>query len=86
MNEKLLQSFLNEEGSDHVRKLLLGRISECRTGASTGVHKYEFNRFNVTIDCESDQATIEDDLNGGPKGQGSWPLEKFVFALWQELR
>ena len=86
MNEKLLQSFLNEEGSDHVRKLLLGRISDCRTGASTGVHKYEFNRFNVTIDCESDQASIEDDLNPAPKGQGSWPLEKFESALWQKLR
>ncbi len=82
MNEKLLQSFPNEEGSDHVRKSNL-RVSY---GSFNGCAQFEFNRFNVTIDCESDHATIEDDLNPGPKGQGSWPLEKFVSALWQELR
>jgi len=83
MNQKLLQGFLEEEATDHVRKLLLNRISECRTGVVTGVHKYEFNRFIVTVDCDSSQVTIEDDLNPNPDGRGSWPLQEFGSALWQ---
>ena len=55
MNEKLLQSFLNEEGSDHVRKLLLGRISECRTGAGlprATYYRHLNSRSRETADCE----------------------------------
>ncbi|WP_143271694.1 hypothetical protein [Bradyrhizobium mercantei] len=86
MNEQLLQSFLSEEANDYVRQLLLRRISEFRSGASVGVHKFEFNRFIVTIDCELGEATIEDDLNPGPEGKGSGPLESFISALWQNDR
>jgi hypothetical protein len=72
-----------EEASDYVRKLLLKRISECRTGAASGIHKYEFNRFIVTLDCDTNEVTIEDDLNPNPNGRASWSLEEFGSALWQ---
>ena len=83
MNQALLQAFLTEEVSDHVRQLLLRYISECRSGTAKGSRRYEFNRFNVTIDCDLDTVTVEDDLNVDPSGQGSWPLEEFSAALWR---
>jgi hypothetical protein len=83
MNQQLLRGFLDEEANDYVRKLLLNRISECRTGSAAGIHKYEFNRFIVTINCDSREVTVEDDLDPGPDGRASWPLEEFGTALWQ---
>ena len=80
---KLLQDFLNEEMNEHVKCLLLSRITECRNGVATGIYKYEFNRFVVTINCESNEVTIEDDLNPSSDGEGSWPLDEFHSALGQ---
>ena len=82
MNHKILKSFLEEEANAHVRKLLLRRISDCQTGAAIGCHKYEFNRFMVTIDCDAKEAVIEDDLTPGADGQGRWSLSEFGSALW----
>lgn len=83
MNQELLQRFLNEEATTHVRQLLLRHISDCRAGASQGQRTFEFNQFNVTIDCESSTAIIEDELNVSPSGETSLSLEQFAADLWR---
>jgi hypothetical protein len=81
MDKDLLEAFLKEEANDHVRKLLLRKISECQTGAAIGRHKFEFNRFVVTIDRDSKQAIVEDDLTAGVEGEGRLPIAEFGSAL-----
>jgi hypothetical protein len=83
MHSQLLENFLREEATEHVRQLLLRHLSECKTGAATGKRTFEFNRYNVTIDVDGKQVTLEDDLDVGPSGRASWPLEEFVSALWR---
>lgn len=83
MNDELLQRFLEEELNDHVRQILLRRVSECRSGTAFGQQTFEFNRFNVIIDCERNMVTVEDELNPEPTGQGCWPLEEFAAVLWR---
>lgn len=82
MNKELLEAFLKEEANDHVRKLLLRKLSECRTGAAIGRHKFEFNRFVVTIDCDLKQAVIEDDLTPGAEGESTLTVDELGSALW----
>ena len=81
MNQQLLADFIRFEAIDYVRELLLNRIAQCGTGEAIGIRKYEFNRYDVTIDCNSREVTIEDDLNPEPDGRGSWSLEEFESAL-----
>jgi hypothetical protein len=83
MNTGLLQEFIDEEADENVRQLLLRRIEECRVGIATGVRKYDFNRFIVTIDCESKIATVEDDLDPRSAGKGMVTFEDFRSALWR---
>lgn len=82
MNKELLNAFLKQEATDHVRKLLLRKISECRTGAATGQHRFDFNRFIITIDCDSRRAVIEDDLTSGAAGESILSIDDFASMLW----
>jgi hypothetical protein len=81
MSQDLLRRFLKEEANSHVRKLLLRHISECRSGAAYGHRTFEFNCFNISIDCESRTVTIEDELDTAPSGEASWSLDEFSAAL-----
>jgi hypothetical protein len=81
MNQQLMSDFLRFEATDYVRELLLNRIFQCSTGEARGIRKYEFNRFDVTIDCDTKEVTIEDDLNPEPDGRESWSFEEFAPAL-----
>ena len=78
MNAPLLENFLREEATEHVRQLLLRHLSECKAGAATGKRTFEFNRFNVTIDVDRKQVTLEGDFDVGPSGQTSLPLDLVV--------
>lgn len=81
MKTELLNSFLNEEADDHVRELLLRQISDCRSGKTVGSRKFDFNRFAVTLNCETRQILLEDDLDAEKSGEGVWPMEEFESAL-----
>jgi hypothetical protein len=83
MQPQLLDSFLREEVTEHVRQLLLRYISDCKTGSALGKRTFEFNRFDVTIDCDAKLVTLEDDLDPGSSGQASWPFDEFASALWR---
>lgn len=83
MSQELLQRFLQDEASSQVRQLLLRHISDCRAGVVHGRRTFEFNQFDVTIDCESNMAIVEDELNVSPTGKASWSLEEFSAALWR---
>jgi hypothetical protein len=83
IGQELLLRFLEEEESGHVRQLLLRHISDCRAGIVQGRHTFAFNVFNVTIDCESNTVTLEDELDVTPIGEARYSLDEFSAALWR---
>lgn len=83
MNKELLQRFLKDEANSHVRNLLVRCISDCRAGLMSGQRSFEFNQFNVTIDCESGTVLVEDELDVAAGGEVRCSLEEFSAALWR---
>jgi hypothetical protein len=78
VNNALLNEFLAEEGSPEIREKLLVSI---RQPNSPAVLKFTFNRFNVILDFEKKEVTVEDDLTVGPEGEIKLVFEEFVRAL-----
>jgi hypothetical protein len=78
MNSALLSEFLAEEGSLEIREKLLVSIREPDSRAAL---KFTFNRFNIILDYEKKEVTVEDDLTVGPEGEFNLGFEEFVRAL-----
>lgn len=72
----LLEQFLREECTPHVRRLLC----EAR-GASTPRREFEFNRFNLILDGDAGCVTITDELDTSPAGAVDVPLDEFWIAI-----
>lgn len=83
MIQELINRFIKDEASSHVRQLLLGYISDCRAGARHGKRTFEFNQFTVTIDCDASTVTVEDELNATASGESHCSLEEFSKAIWR---
>jgi hypothetical protein len=83
MNTELLNTFLSEDGDAYARRELLDAISQQRTTGTPLARKYTFNRFNLILDFETNQALLEDDLTVGPEGEYKIDLAKFERALQQ---
>jgi hypothetical protein len=81
MIAKLLDIFLAEDGDVYVRHKLLDAICNYRTGGMSVVRKYTFNRFNVTLDFEKNEVTVEDDLMLDQKSECKLSVEEFEKAL-----
>jgi hypothetical protein len=81
MNVKLLDIFLSEDGDAHARRKLLDSIREQRTTGAPLVREFNFNRFNVTLDFETKQVSLQDDMTTGPEGECRFGLEEFEKAL-----
>jgi hypothetical protein len=81
MNAKLLDIFLSEDGDAHARQKLLDSIREQRTTGTPLVREFNFNRFNVTLNFETKQVFLEDDLTTGPEGERKFSLDEFEKAL-----
>lgn len=80
MSRNLLKLFVDEEVDAHVRQLLLPFLVDCLgTAAKWRQRTFEFNRFNVVIDCKTRTVTIDDELNVA--GEGCWSLEEFAEAI-----
>lgn len=72
----LLEQFLSEECTPHVRKLI------CDAGSTTQIrHQFEFNRFDVILDLGAQAATISDDLDSSATGTVVMPLKEFLVAV-----
>jgi len=83
VSQELLLRFLRDEANSYVRQQLLRHISNCRAGIVQGRRTFEFNEFDVTIDCESSTVTLEDELDVEPSGEARFSLEEFSAALWR---
>ena len=83
MNTELLNTFPSEDGDAYTRRELLDAISEQRTTGTPLVRKFTFNRFNIVLDFETNQALLEDDLTVGSEGDYKIDLAEFERALQQ---
>jgi hypothetical protein len=72
----LLEQFLREECTPHVRSLICDAAAK-----SDGRREFEFNRFNLTLDLESRRALISDELDVSPGGETDLPLDEFLSAV-----
>ena len=83
MSTSMLEDFLEEEGLENVRELLLRAMSDCGTDVELEQQVFEFNRFQVTVDCASRSLKLEDDLNPELDGEEVVPFEDAQQRLWQ---
>jgi len=80
----LLEQFLKEEADPHVRGLILGAVHEHENRSDEAQRKFEFNRFEVTLDFIGGIAVIEDVLDPAFSGEVRLQLGEFVRRLSQE--
>jgi hypothetical protein len=76
MGATLLEQFLREECTPHVRGLLREAV---RGGPAR--RRFEFNRFEITVDREKELVTVEDVLDASVLGAQTIPLAEFVVTL-----
>jgi hypothetical protein len=77
----LLQQFLEEEALPHVRNLIMAAIIEQQKRPGESRKKYEFNRFEVTLDYVHSIAEIQDILDHGESGQTSVSFKELMCLL-----
>jgi len=75
MNDELLELFIKEDCDQHAQSVLLAAI-KAKSG-TTAVEDFTFNRFNVRLDFNADEAVIDDDLNPAD-GECRLPLNGFA--------
>lgn len=81
MHTELLNIFLSEDGDAHARHKLLNAIREQKATGAPMVRKFTFNRFNVTLDFEANNVSLQDDLTVEPQGEYKLSLDEFENAL-----
>lgn len=82
----LLLKFLSEEATPHVRKLILDAVEEQGSFKQRNRYRFEFNRFEVTLDFVHDTATLEDVLDPESSGECRLRLGEFVQCLYEDSR
>jgi hypothetical protein len=82
----LLLKFLREEATPHVRKLILDAVEEQRRLKQRDRCRFEFNRFELTLDFVNDTATLEDVLDPELSGEYRLRLGELVRRLSEESR
>ena len=81
MNSTLLDQFMKEECTAYVRGLLLTALDAAQSGGSPARQRFEFNRFEVTIDANENLVALEDVLDPEASGAQNIPLEEFAAAM-----
>ena len=77
----LLDQFVTWECTPNVRELLRAALRTAKLGTGPSIRRFEFNRFNVTVDCENDVVVLEDVLSPADSGVQQLPLSEFIAAL-----
>lgn len=77
----ILQQFLDEECTPGTRDLILPFVGEQPQGSVLERKRFEFNRFDLTIDLREKLAIIEDVLDPSEVGVARVPLAEFAAAL-----
>lgn len=73
----LLEQFLTQECTAHVRRLLEDAIADMASPRP----RFEFNRFEVTVEREANVVVLEDVLDATDAGVRRVPLGQFTAAL-----
>ena len=82
--EFLLEQFLREEASPYVRGVIVDAVHEHDKCSNQAQKKFEFNRFEVTLDFIGDVALVEDVLDPASSGEVRLQLGEFIRCLSQE--
>lgn len=77
----LMEQFVAEEATPYVRKLIFDEISQRQGNLDEAKTRFEFNRFELTIDYASEVVVIEDVLDVSPAGEEQVSLSDFMRAL-----
>jgi len=80
----LLEQFLKEEANPHVCRLILGAVHDQKKHPDEVQRKFEFNRFDLTLDFISNVALIEDILDPLSNGEVRLQLDEFVGHISQK--
>lgn len=76
--ELILEQFLAEEAVPYVRKLIVDAVSEHQAKPNELQKRFEFNRFELTLDFENKSVLIEDILQTGQNGEIHLALDEFL--------
>ena len=68
MNETLLKQFMTYEMNDYIYDLMIKALDRCRNKIPPELKNFEFNRFEIIIDCEKKIVTITDVLDASEAG------------------
>jgi hypothetical protein len=79
--DSLLQQFLAEDGTPYVQALLVDAVDEYAARPAARQKRFEFNRFDVTLDFDSKSVLIEDVLEPGIGGETRIGLDEFLRHL-----
>lgn len=83
MTTGLLEQFLAEEATDHVRREIASAVIEARMNASTAVRTFELNRFELVLRFATEEVEINDVLDASSNGSAQMTLGLFLKALDQ---
>lgn len=73
----LLEQFLTDDCTPYARELLMSAMG----GPSASQLRFEFNRFEVTVEPDRDSVLIEDVLNPSEAGEQRVTTQEFLRAL-----
>jgi hypothetical protein len=68
MNETLLKQFMTFEFNDYIYDLMIRTLDGCRNGIPPEFKNFEFNRFEILIDCKKEIVIITDVLDASETG------------------
>ncbi len=83
MSATLLEQFMTEECTPYVRSLLQAAIESVIAGAAPPRKRFEFNRFEVTLDVKGGVIILEDVLDPAESGVQRLPMREFFTVLEQ---
>jgi len=81
MNSELLREFLQWECTPYVSKLLRSAVDAARASSGPPIKRFEFNRFEVTLNLEGDTVVLEDVQDPSELGMQTVSIEEFLAAL-----
>jgi hypothetical protein len=80
-NTPLLEQFLSEECTPYVRHVVLQALNSSKTVGLARMKRFEFNRFDLTIDYDEGVATVEDILDATAAGSQRVSLAELASAI-----
>lgn len=77
----LVQQFIRDECSDYVRDQVGTALRSVRDRSAPPVVRFEYNRFELTIDAEKQVAVVQDVLDASDEGVQTVTLDELQSIL-----